>query len=179
MVFFWVGFLMPTLVLSYLPYCRKGWRKVFARRMYRRINDRSHVRSGSSCCGDFNASRGIQRWFASYYKVQIINFFTTARHFKEAYRSLEPSSDMSGVDPNPDPHESTLIIWLSWVRISILGMRIRIREHGKWPKLTTKPGFLHVKNAFAPLYLLCLVYFFDLITTCSIFFVLKFNFLRL
>ncbi len=37
------------------------------------------------------------------------------------------------------------LIWLFWIRIRT-GMRIRIHEHGNWPKLTNKPGLLNLKT---------------------------------
>jgi hypothetical protein len=45
------------------------------------------------------------------------------------------------VDPDLDSHWSGCLG-------SVLGMRIRIRVHGNWPKLTTKPGFLLFKKGF-------------------------------
>jgi hypothetical protein len=48
---------------------------------------------------------------------------------------------------------------------SVLGMRIRIQEHGKWPKFTNKPGFLPFKNDLD-----LRKYVFDLLPTLNIFF---------
>jgi hypothetical protein len=136
-------------VCSLVPYCREGLRKVFARRMYRRINYRSHVWSSSSSCGDFNASRGIQRGFASYYKVKIIHFFTTARprRIKED-QSLESFFYLSDVDPDPDPHGSTMI-WLFWVRILI---GIADPDPGAWNliKINKYTWFPAFQQTFVP-----------------------------
>ncbi len=42
-------------------------------------------------------------------------------------------------------------IWLSWSGSgSVLGVRIRPREHGNLPKFSNKPVFLHFKKAFVP-----------------------------
>ncbi len=60
----------------------------------------------------------------------------------------------SVVDPDP------LSFWQSWIRIR-LHLTVtdpdlywecwsKIHEHGNWPKLTNKPGFLPFKKAFVP-----------------------------
>jgi hypothetical protein len=44
-----------------------------------------------------------------------------------------------------DLHESALI-WLEFGSGSVLGMRIRIQEHGNLPKFTNIPGFVPFKK---------------------------------
>ncbi len=62
---------------------------------------------------------------------------------------------------DPDPHESALI-WLSWFR-----MENADPDPEAWnlTKINKKPGFLHLKKTFAPLYKRIHGYVFDLLPT--------------
>ncbi len=80
--------------------------------------------------------------------------------------------ETSIVDPDLDPDPHSFGCSASG---SVLGMRIRIQDHGHWPKLNINLIFCLSKRL---LYLRKYT-FFDLLPTLSVFFLVKINFLSL
>ncbi len=91
--------------------------------------------------------------FALTYFLSVLWILLDRRHFGESesrsvsasmacYRYLKKKTWKTSV-VDRDPH------WFGCPGSgSILEMRIRVQEHGKWPKLTNKPGLLPFKEAF-------------------------------